>query len=106
MIPYPWSSTKEKIESALQKLNANPQSADFDKIAGELGLKSALTAPFTYGSYIEGIGASDLFWDKARELSADPKIEIQIVSYGFARVKPMFMPAAPIPVPTHIVTRA
>ncbi len=35
--------------------------------------------------------------DKARELSADPKIEIQIVSYGFARVKPMFMPAAPIP---------
>ena len=35
--------------------------------------------------------------DKARELSADPKTEIQIISYGFARVKPMFMPAAPIP---------
>jgi acetyl-CoA acetyltransferase family protein len=35
--------------------------------------------------------------DKAKELSADPKVEIQIVSYGFARVKPMFMPAAPIP---------
>jgi acetyl-CoA acetyltransferase family protein len=35
--------------------------------------------------------------DKAREMSADPKTEIQIVSYGFARVKPMFMPAAPIP---------
>lgn len=35
--------------------------------------------------------------DKAKELSADPKTEIQIVSYGFARVKPMFMPAAPIP---------
>ena len=35
--------------------------------------------------------------DKARELSTDPKTEIQIVSYGFARVKPMFMPAAPIP---------
>ncbi len=35
--------------------------------------------------------------DKAKELSADPKREIQIVSYGFARVKPMFMPAAPIP---------
>lgn len=35
--------------------------------------------------------------DKARELSADPKIEIQIISYGFARVKPMFMPSAPIP---------
>ncbi len=35
--------------------------------------------------------------DKAKELSADPKTEIQIISYGFARVKPMFMPAAPIP---------
>ena len=35
--------------------------------------------------------------DRAKELSADPKMEIQIVSYGFARVKPMFMPAAPIP---------
>ncbi len=35
--------------------------------------------------------------DRAKELSADPKIEIQIISYGFARVKPMFMPAAPVP---------
>ena len=35
--------------------------------------------------------------DKAKELSADPKVEIQIVSYGFARVKPRFMPAAPVP---------
>ncbi len=35
--------------------------------------------------------------DKAKELSTDPKTEIQIVSYGFARVKPKYMPAAPIP---------
>jgi len=35
--------------------------------------------------------------DRARELSADPNIEIKILSYGFSRVKPMFMPAAPIP---------
>ena len=35
--------------------------------------------------------------DKAKELSTEPKTEIQIVSYGFARVKPMFMPAAPAP---------
>ena len=35
--------------------------------------------------------------EKAKELSADPKIEIQIVSYGFARVKPGYMPAAPVP---------
>jgi acetyl-CoA acetyltransferase len=35
--------------------------------------------------------------EKAKELSADAKTGIQIISYGFARVKPMFMPAAPIP---------
>lgn len=35
--------------------------------------------------------------DKAKELSKDPKIEIQIVSYGFARVNPGFMAAAPVP---------
>ena len=44
--------------------------------------------------------------DKARELGADPKIEIQIVSYGFARVKPMFMPAAPIPAAEMALTKA
>jgi acetyl-CoA acetyltransferase len=35
--------------------------------------------------------------DRAKKLSADPKIEIKIVSYGFARVKPGYMPAAPVP---------
>jgi len=35
--------------------------------------------------------------DRARELSTDPSIEIQIISYGFARVKPAHMPAAPVP---------
>lgn len=35
--------------------------------------------------------------DKARNMSADPKIEIQIISYGFAREKKGFMAAAPVP---------
>lgn len=35
--------------------------------------------------------------DKAKELSANPNVEIQIVSYGFSRVKPGFMAAAPVP---------
>jgi acetyl-CoA acetyltransferase family protein len=35
--------------------------------------------------------------DRAKELSANPKIEIQVISYGFARVKPGFMAAAPVP---------
>jgi acetyl-CoA acetyltransferase len=34
---------------------------------------------------------------RAKELSSDPRIEIRIVSYGYARVKPAFMPAAPVP---------
>jgi acetyl-CoA acetyltransferase len=35
--------------------------------------------------------------DRAKELSADPKVEIQVVSYGFSRVNPGFMAAAPVP---------
>jgi acetyl-CoA acetyltransferase len=35
--------------------------------------------------------------EKAKALSADPKIEIQIISYGFSRVKPGYMPLAPVP---------
>ena len=35
--------------------------------------------------------------DKARAMSKDPEIEIQIVSYGFARVDPGYMAAAPVP---------
>jgi acetyl-CoA acetyltransferase family protein len=35
--------------------------------------------------------------DKAKELSADPNIEIQVVSYGFARAKKAYMASAPVP---------
>jgi acetyl-CoA acetyltransferase len=35
--------------------------------------------------------------ERAKELSADPKVEIQIVSYGFSRAKPGYMAAAPVP---------
>jgi acetyl-CoA acetyltransferase family protein len=35
--------------------------------------------------------------EKAKELSADPKVEIQIISYGFSRAKKGFMAAAPVP---------
>ncbi len=35
--------------------------------------------------------------DKAKELSADPKVEIQIVSYGLSRAKKGFMALAPVP---------
>jgi acetyl-CoA acetyltransferase len=35
--------------------------------------------------------------EKAKSLSADPSVEIQVVSYGYARVKPAFMAAAVYP---------
>ncbi|MCX5810254.1 MAG: thiolase family protein [Proteobacteria bacterium] len=35
--------------------------------------------------------------DRAKELSADPSIEIQILSYGYSRAKPGYMAAAPVP---------
>jgi acetyl-CoA acetyltransferase family protein len=44
--------------------------------------------------------------EKAKELSADPKIEIQIVSYGFSRVKPGFMAAAPVPAAQMALAKA
>ena len=35
--------------------------------------------------------------EKAKELSTDPKTEIQIMSYGFARAKKAYMAQAPVP---------
>ncbi len=44
--------------------------------------------------------------DKAKELSADPEIEIQIVSYGYSRAKKSFMPAAVVPAARMALDRA
>jgi acetyl-CoA acetyltransferase len=35
--------------------------------------------------------------DNAKRLSADPSKTIQLVSYGFSRVEPDYMPMAPVP---------
>jgi acetyl-CoA acetyltransferase len=35
--------------------------------------------------------------EKARELSADPSVGIQVISYGFSRERPGYMAAAPVP---------
>ncbi len=35
--------------------------------------------------------------DRARELSTDPAVRIQVVSYGFSRAKKGYMPSAPVP---------
>ena len=44
--------------------------------------------------------------ERAAEMSADPNIEIQIVSYGYARAKKAFMPMAPVPAARMALERA
>lgn len=66
---------KMKIEECSKELKelykTNPASVNFDKIAKGYGLKSGSTDLFKYGSYIEGIGASDNFWMAAQDLEKD-----------------------------------
>jgi parvulin-like peptidyl-prolyl isomerase len=82
---------KEKIEEAFKKLKelyaSNPKSADFAKTAKEYGLKLDSTALFKYGSYIEGIGASDIFWINALDLKGEEFSQVISVPSGFYIVK-------------------
>lgn len=63
---------KQKIENCLKKikeeLTLRPKKFNFEKAAKEFGLKTGTTAPVSYGSYIEGIGSSDTFWNIAQNL--------------------------------------
>jgi len=43
------------------------------------------------------VGVTVTTKEKAQELSADPNVEIQMLSYGFTRVKKGFMATAPVP---------
>jgi hypothetical protein len=73
---------REKIDAARKKM---PD--DFDKTAQALGVKSGSTNLFTYGSYIEGIGSSDLFWTKAKELKAETPSDVLETPGGFYIIK-------------------
>lgn len=65
---------KDKIEECLANLK-------------ECGLKSGSTGYFKYGSYIEGIGASDILWLKARELKEGEFSNIITMPSGFYIIK-------------------
>jgi len=82
---------KEKIESCLKELQeaylADPKNVDFDKTAKKYGLKSDATALFKYGSYIEGIGGSDIFWVNALKLKEDEFSQIIATPVGFYVIK-------------------
>ncbi|TBR15709.1 hypothetical protein EPO66_05640, partial [bacterium] len=69
-------ASKEKIESCLKELKKayqnNPQTdVDFEKYAKTYGLKYAVTDTFAAGSYIEGVGASDDFFNAASKLTTN-----------------------------------
>jgi len=82
---------KGKLEDCLKKLKElyqnNPKSINFDKTAKLYGLKSSSTQLFKYGSYIEGIGASDSFFTTAQNLKEDGFSEIIEMPSGFYIIK-------------------
>ncbi len=84
-------SAQAKIDECLQKLiqdsQVNPASVDFEKAAKQFGLKSGITDLFKYGSYIQGIGASDTFWTKTKNLQNNELSEIIQLPSGFYLLK-------------------
>jgi len=83
---------KEKAENCMQKLNElykiDPKTIDFETIAKEYGLKYGSTELFKYGSYIEGIGASDEFWMASQSLTPEGNfIMITGMPAGFYIIK-------------------
>jgi peptidyl-prolyl cis-trans isomerase D len=78
---------KAKTEDCLKKLKEaypkNPKDLDLEKAAKEYGLKYDTTKAFKFGSYIEGIGASDPFWTKAAALPEGAFSDIIVTGAGF-----------------------
>ncbi|MCX5702063.1 MAG: SurA N-terminal domain-containing protein [Candidatus Omnitrophica bacterium] len=82
---------RQKIEDALKNLKtkyqSDPKSADFSEAAKLFDLESGSTELFKYGSYIEGIGASDKFFVQAKELKDGGFSEIIDMPFGFYIIK-------------------
>jgi len=84
------SLAKTRIEECAAKLkqdSANQKAPDFDKAAKQFGLKTGNTDLFKYGSYIEGIGASDIFWIVAKDLGPNEFSEPILLPSGYYIVK-------------------
>lgn len=80
-------TAQEKIEACfknLQEMQAiNPKQVDLQKVAASFGLKSDSTSLFKFGSYIEGIGASDTFWVTAHALKEGEISQVIALPSGF-----------------------
>lgn len=84
-------TAKTKIEECAKKIKdlsaGNLVDVDFDKIAKEFNLKSAATDLFKFGSYIEGVGASDNFFNAAKELKDKQVSDVVELPSGFYLVE-------------------
>jgi len=88
---------KAKIEECAKKLKdlsaGNLIAVDFDKIAKDYNLKSTTTGLFKFGSYIEGIGASDNFFTAAGKLKDNEASEAIELPSGFYIIRLKDKPA-------------
>ncbi|RJO64631.1 MAG: hypothetical protein C4540_02900 [Candidatus Omnitrophota bacterium] len=66
---------KETLTKCLVQLQQGPNTTvsrqTLEKISVRFGLKQGITPAFTFGSYIEGIGASEIFFNEAKDLKAN-----------------------------------
>ncbi|MEI6631918.1 MAG: peptidyl-prolyl cis-trans isomerase, partial [bacterium] len=78
---------KKKIENCLKKLKEeykiHPKVVNLEKTAKNFGLKTSSTDLFKYGSYIEGVGASDTFWTIAQNLKENEFSDVIYMPSGF-----------------------
>ncbi len=65
----------------------NPKLVDFGVCANKFNLKSDSTKLFKFGSYIEGIGASDDFWNAGASLKPQEFSDVIAIPIGFFIVK-------------------
>jgi parvulin-like peptidyl-prolyl isomerase len=75
---------RDKIDAAEAKLKTDN---NFAKVAKSLGIKSGMTEQFQFGSYLEGIGASDSLWQAAHALKTEETSPVIAIASGYYIVK-------------------
>ncbi|MCX5709895.1 MAG: peptidylprolyl isomerase [Candidatus Omnitrophica bacterium] len=81
---YSDKMAKEKIAQALNNLKADN---NFPKTAKFAGIKYGTTDLFQFGTYLEGIGASDALWLAANKLKAGEYSPVITMPIGYYIVK-------------------
>ncbi|MBP7216358.1 MAG: SurA N-terminal domain-containing protein [Candidatus Omnitrophica bacterium] len=78
----------EKCQDLLrQAYEKNPAGYDFEKIGKDCGLTSNSTELFKFGTYLEGIGASDPLWIAATTTKEGAASDVLTMPSGFFIVK-------------------